>query len=58
MVAGLGGVEHAGLEVFKRVSLSRIGQPEECATVFAFLLSDEAKFITGSVYTVDGGMLA
>ncbi len=106
MVAGLGGVESGKLEVFNRVPLSRIGQPEEAASVWAFLLSDEAKYsqsspapkthvwassgnkrhvlglpyfrptshdlhfcsrvpadwrastVTGSVYTIDGGMLA
>lgn len=57
MVKGLGGVESGKLEVFNRVPLARIGQPEEAASVFAFLLSDEAKYITGSVYTIDGGML-
>lgn len=44
MVAGLGGVESGKLEVFNRVPLSRIGQPEEAASVWAFLLSDEAKY--------------
>ena len=107
MVAGLGGLESGKLEVFYRVRLSRIGQPEEAASVWTFLLSDEAKYstsssapkmhvcassenlreasglpcfkyishkfgcysnrvladwrtssVTGSVYTIDGGMLA
>lgn len=44
MVAGLGGVEPGKLEVFNRALLSRIGQPEEAASVWAFLLSDEAKY--------------
>lgn len=44
MVAGLGGVESAKLEVFNRVPLLRKGQPEEAASVWAFLLSDEAKY--------------
>jgi NAD(P)-dependent dehydrogenase (short-subunit alcohol dehydrogenase family) len=33
-------------------------QPEECAGVFAFLASDEARYVTGSIYTIDGGMTA
>ena len=48
MVAGLGGVESGKLEVFNRVPLSRIGQPEEAASVWAFLLSDEAKYSMSS----------
>ncbi len=44
--------------MFIRVPLARIGQLEEDASVFAFLLSDEAKYVTGSVYTIDGDVLA
>lgn len=38
--------------------IQRVAQPEEVARVIAFLLSDEASFITGSSYRVDGGLLA
>ena len=34
----------------------RIGQPEDIANAVAFLASDEAKYITGQVLGVDGGM--
>jgi 3-oxoacyl-[acyl-carrier protein] reductase len=36
--------------------LGRFGQPEEIASVVAFLASDEAAFITGAVLPVDGGL--
>ncbi|MGB6000512.1 MAG: SDR family oxidoreductase, partial [Thermoanaerobaculia bacterium] len=38
--------------------LGRHAQPEEVAALFAFLASDEAGFINGQVYTIDGGEIA
>jgi NAD(P)-dependent dehydrogenase (short-subunit alcohol dehydrogenase family) len=38
--------------------LGRIGQPEEIAAAAAWLLSDEASFITGEALVVDGGLTA
>ena len=39
-----------------RHPLKRIGNPEEIAELAAFLLSDNAKFITGQIIKVDGGI--
>ena len=41
-----------------KVPLGRLGKPEEVAALFAFLASDEAKFITGQCFIIDGGELA
>jgi len=38
--------------------LGRVAQPQEIAQVIAFLLSDEASFMTGAAVQVDGGLLA
>lgn len=38
--------------------LGRLGQPEEVAGLTYFLASDEAKFITGSLHSIDGGYTA
>ena len=38
-----------------RIPLKRFGEPEDVATLVAFLASDEASFITGAEYNIDGG---
>jgi glucose 1-dehydrogenase len=38
------------------ISLGRLGEPEDVAAVIAFLASDDAKYVTGSTYYVDGGL--
>jgi 2-keto-3-deoxy-L-fuconate dehydrogenase len=49
-------------EMFKELSayqpIGRMGTPEEVATLALYLCSDEASFITGQAYPIDGGVLA
>jgi NAD(P)-dependent dehydrogenase (short-subunit alcohol dehydrogenase family) len=43
-------------DILKGTPMGRHGNPEEIANVFAFLASDEASFVTGALYFVDGGI--
>ena len=54
---GLSEEEKAQFEtgVKEAVPLGRFGQAEEVASVVAFLASDEASYVTGAHYSVDGG---
>ncbi|MBS3169565.1 SDR family oxidoreductase [Candidatus Woesearchaeota archaeon] len=38
-----------------KIPMRRIGKPEEVANVAVFLASDEASYVTGGMYSVDGG---
>ncbi len=41
----------------KKAPINRLGLPEDIANAYAFLASDEASFITGTVLSVDGGLV-
>ena len=54
-------VEEAGEsleELRSRQPLGRLGTPEEIAEAVAYLASDRAGFVTGTVLVVDGGLTA
>lgn len=52
-----GGAEAIGLS-FERNRAPRIADPEEIAKAIGFLISDDASFVTGSGFVVDGGLTA
>jgi len=56
--SGLGGAQPELVRkmVTERIPAGRYAEPAEVAALIAFLGSDEARFINGSIYTIDGGM--
>ncbi len=42
--------------IAKTIPIKRFGTPEEVANIAMFLVSNEASYVTGSIYSVDGGM--
>jgi NAD(P)-dependent dehydrogenase (short-subunit alcohol dehydrogenase family) len=56
--SGLGGAQPELVRKFivERIPLGRYGEADEVAALIAFLGSDDARFINGSIYTIDGGM--
>lgn len=43
--------------LLKNIPLGRLGSPDDVASLAAFLASNEAGYITGSTYVVDGGLI-
>jgi meso-butanediol dehydrogenase/(S,S)-butanediol dehydrogenase/diacetyl reductase len=43
---------------YEKLPLKRLGSPDDVASLFAFLASDEASWITGQYFIIDGGELA
>ncbi|HTU56064.1 MAG TPA: SDR family NAD(P)-dependent oxidoreductase [Acetobacteraceae bacterium] len=47
----------ARIERERRIPFGRLAEPEEIADVVAFLVSEDARYMTGSLVVVDGGLL-
>ena len=45
-------------ECESKIPLGRLGHPDEVAALFAFLASDDAAYITGQSFVIDGGEIA
>jgi NAD(P)-dependent dehydrogenase (short-subunit alcohol dehydrogenase family) len=57
IVASVSFPEDMDLDLAVRMAgLRGIAEPEEIAALFAFLASDEARSVTGAVYTIDNGL--
>lgn len=55
---GGGDLERGIAMTVEKYPLGRLGDPDDVARVALFLASDDASFVTGSIYTADGGMTA
>lgn len=58
MTQGLRGAPERTAGIMARTPMNRWGQTSEVGALVKWLLSDEASFVTGAVYPVDGGYLA
>jgi NAD(P)-dependent dehydrogenase (short-subunit alcohol dehydrogenase family) len=58
MIAGTRNPEEARTRMARDIPLGRFGLPSEVADMCVYLLSDEAAFVTGAEFVIDGGLTA
>lgn len=58
MIAMRGSQEEGEAALVRQIPMGRLGEPEEVGAMVTYLASDDAKFVTGSSFTIDGGITA
>jgi NAD(P)-dependent dehydrogenase (short-subunit alcohol dehydrogenase family) len=58
MIAMKGSREEGEAALTRNVPLRRLGEPEEVANMVTYLASNEARFVTGAEFVIDGGLTA
>ncbi|MBE9540659.1 MAG: SDR family oxidoreductase [Proteobacteria bacterium] len=58
MMAGIDFSEDMDWNLIERATKAAVGEPEDIASAIAYLASDEAKMVNGSIFVVDNGLLA
>ncbi|MEM7252401.1 MAG: glucose 1-dehydrogenase [Pseudomonadota bacterium] len=58
MIASMMNTEERAVRFAKSHPLGRMGQPEDIANCALYLASDESEWVTGAVFTIDGGYSA